>query len=541
MPAATAYQPDTAPSRGSVSTARSSRRALLIVLVILAVAVTALALDIVRRNHGFFTFTLDDAYIHLVLARSIAAGHYGYNDAGPASPSSSIAYPFLLAPFAGTGAGVAGALAWNIVPLFLLAYLMFRWIHEELGADAMTAVVLTLAPLFCFNIVGLAFSGMEAVLQVLLCAVVCRGLWRIIGSGRAPGPLFWSAIVAGPLVRYETLALSVAAIACDVIVRRRLREGLIAGALTILSMAAFSLFLIGHGMSWLPDSVLAKADHLDVNRTGARLLMPLVQNVIGNVATAPGTLLVALTIAAVTGAARRDERRPFAAVALFLLLAQLSVGELGWWGRYEAWALMTIAMLAMCAWAPPGGFVTAMSKPALAMIAASVALIASPYLKSEAQTGLAANNIYSHHHSLGMLLQQMNVRSVALDDIGMIAWDNPGVHVLDVMGLASSELLHRRHCCPVTAEWLDDVATAHGVEVVMIYDDTILERPESWTRVGTLQLRGKRLRAGASVGIYTTRRGNAEQARAAIDAVRLQVPPETALDANHDTYVGAGL
>jgi hypothetical protein len=529
MPAAAAFQPDAPPVGGSVSAARASRRACLIVLAILVVAASALALDIVRRNHGSFTFTLDDAYIHLVLARSIADGHYGYNDAGPASPSSSIAYPFLLAPFAGAGAGAAGALAWNIAPLFLLAYLMFRWIHQELGADPVTAAVLTLAPLFCFNIVGLAFSGMEAVLQVLLCGVVCRGLWRIVGSRRPPGALFWSAVVAGPLVRYEMLALSVAAIACHVIVRRRIREALTAGAITILPLAAFSLFLVAHGMSWLPDSVLAKADHLDVNRTGARLLMPFVQNVIGNIGTAPGTLLVALTIAVVAGAARRNDRRLFAAVALFVLLAQLSVGELGWWGRYEAWALMTMALLAMGAWAPLGGFVTSMSKPMLAMTAASVALIASPYLKSEAQTGLAANNIHSHHHSLGMLLQQMNVRSVALDDIGMIAWDNPRVHVLDVMGLASSEVLHRRHCCPITAEWLDDLATAHGVEAVMIYDDTILERPESWTRVGTLQLRGKRLRVGASVGIYTTRLGDPQRARAAIDAVRLRVPSGTEL------------
>src|SRR5207248_4211963 len=51
---------------------------------------------------GRLIYALDDAYIELSLAWNIAQGHYGINAADVSSPSSSILYPFLLAPFAWT-------------------------------------------------------------------------------------------------------------------------------------------------------------------------------------------------------------------------------------------------------------------------------------------------------------------------------------------------------------------------------------------------------------------------------------------------------
>ena len=53
---------------------------------------------ILSRNGGRLTYTLDDPYIHLALSEGIAEGHYGIHPAEPSAPSSSIVWPFLLAP-----------------------------------------------------------------------------------------------------------------------------------------------------------------------------------------------------------------------------------------------------------------------------------------------------------------------------------------------------------------------------------------------------------------------------------------------------------
>ena len=64
-------------------------------------------------NSGRFIFTLDDAYIHLALAENITNGHYGVNEGEFSAPSSSILWPFIIAPFARFSLGVYAVLAIN--------------------------------------------------------------------------------------------------------------------------------------------------------------------------------------------------------------------------------------------------------------------------------------------------------------------------------------------------------------------------------------------------------------------------------------------
>src|SRR5262245_54827593 len=80
-------------------------------------------------QQGGFTYTLDDPYIHLALAENIARGHYGVNLGELSAPSSSVLWPFLLAPFARASWGdlaplllnlAAGALTVELVQRFLL-------------------------------------------------------------------------------------------------------------------------------------------------------------------------------------------------------------------------------------------------------------------------------------------------------------------------------------------------------------------------------------------------------------------------------------
>ena len=68
-------------------------------LVFLLMLVAEIA-AIVLLNHGHFAYVIDDPYIHLALSERIAHGHYGLNPDETVAPSSSILWPFLLAPFA---------------------------------------------------------------------------------------------------------------------------------------------------------------------------------------------------------------------------------------------------------------------------------------------------------------------------------------------------------------------------------------------------------------------------------------------------------
>src|SRR5205085_3773753 len=145
-----------------------TRRQRLLLLCTIGAVVVAITGTVLYANGGVFTYTIDDPYIHLVLARSLAGGHYGYNPGEFSSPSSSILFPFLLIPFVLVGAGTYGPLIMNTIAMLLSVDVLHRWLTDELNADGPTAGVLTLTIAFGLNIVGLVFTGMEHSLQVLL-------------------------------------------------------------------------------------------------------------------------------------------------------------------------------------------------------------------------------------------------------------------------------------------------------------------------------------------------------------------------------------
>jgi len=117
---------------------------------IVAVACLPLALLlwlVLRATGGAFVYSLDDPYIHLALARSILHGTYGLNPGELSAPSSSILWPFLLAPFALLPAPMFELvpLAANAAMLAVSLWLIARQIEEQLERRLVLPVLMLLA------------------------------------------------------------------------------------------------------------------------------------------------------------------------------------------------------------------------------------------------------------------------------------------------------------------------------------------------------------------------------------------------------------
>ena len=80
-------------------------KTLFVPLIIFTAIVFAEIITILLLNSGLMVYNIDDAYIHLALAENIIRGHYGVNLGEFSSPSSSILWPFILAPFSRLGFG----------------------------------------------------------------------------------------------------------------------------------------------------------------------------------------------------------------------------------------------------------------------------------------------------------------------------------------------------------------------------------------------------------------------------------------------------
>ena len=491
---------------------------------------------ILYLNHGILTYTLDDPYIHLAMARSIAAGHYGFNPTEFSSPASSIAWPFLLAPFVWIGIGTIAPAIINAIVLLLTTYLLHLWLTDEMGADGLAASVITVAIVVGSNLVNMVFVGMEHSLQILLGFLVCRGISRIERQ-RPAGWAFWMAVVAGPLVRYELLAISGVAIVFAAWRTKRLMATGMAALCIVLTVGGFGAFLAWNGPWWLPGSVIVKSDYFGPTFIS---LQRLAVDFLGNAGSQPGTLLAVLAALSVAGAMRRRDKTCYAVMAVLWMLAELVAGQIGWFRRYELWAVTSICFVAISTWAPISEW-SGKLRPVPLMAAAVCAFVAtSPHLLLIERTPIAANNIYNQQYQMGLLVQRLGVRSIAVNDIGAVGWMNPDVYLLDLVGLASVDVLKHHRCCPVDAKWLEETAAGHGVELILVYDSWVAVRPEIWTKLGELQLIGKRISsADSKVSIYAADPKAAEVLAPRLAALALNLPPLAHLTLASSAHTGS--
>lgn len=502
------------------------RAALAPVLLFLVLCLLEFA-AILWLNDGRFLYTLDDAYIHLALAEGIAQGYYGINAAEPAAPSSSILWPLLLAPFSGSTLVDYLPLVINVLAAATVLGVLYR-VFAMAGAQPQLAwryAGIAITSLFALNLVGLTFMGMEHAPQVLLAVLLVYGLIVVAEQQRLPWWLLL-AIVLGPLVRYENLALSVPALMLLLFLGRA-RLALALAAFTLAPLLAFSAFLRASGLSWLPNSVIAKSEALDAGGPMS-ILRAAITNGVAAASSRAGVVLLAalaLLVLVLVASERARNERLLALFGAAAIVLHLMFAGLGWWFyRYEIYILA--AMLALLAYLFRRQLraLAALAPWRLAaVLAAMFAFVGFPHLFGVLHTPLAARNIYLQHYQMQRLAQTHYGAPVAVNDLGLVAYHNPH-YVLDLWGLASAEALRaRKEERP--AEWMAALARERGVRLAMIYDDWYEDKPATWIAVGQLVFTGKRVTAANRVvSVYATDAESAPRVRAALTALDRDLP-----------------
>ena len=438
-------------------------------------------------NHGSIVYTLDDAYIHLSLAENIARGHYGINAAEPCSPSSSILWPFLLAPFARHPSGLFVPLLLNLLASVGTVTLVGTFVADEIRnaderARPIGVCMLTVAIVLATNTVGLVFTGMEHSLQVLLSVGLVAGLVREKRHDHVP---WWlgACLILGPLVRYENLALSVPAL-FYLLWRGRRRLVVLSGAALVLTVGGFSLFLHGQGLAWIPASVILKSHAFGTGWIPSGLARAVYANLTGSPHLLIATIVVILSTCLLR---RKDEGRPLAIWALSAAALHLLFGQHGWFSRYEIYILMTLLLMTIHLCREATILLLEQSPVRFgAIVAASILMLGGDYLYPLVRTPNASNNVYEQQYQLHRFVTGYYAGPVAVNDIGYVSYKNDS-YVLDLFGLASREAFESR-TAGKGCEWLNVLAHKHGVRLAMIYASWFPHRPANWKPVAEMSL-----------------------------------------------------
>ncbi len=285
-------------------------------------------------NKGFFVYTLDDSYIHLALAENISNGHYGINPTEYSAPSSSILWPFIIAPFSSFE---LSPLLVNVVCAIMTIFVYLRILTSSISIqnkDVRTAFISSLLILFvlCTNIIGLIFTGMEHSLQLLAVSVIALGLIVEVKKNKVE-PWLPVAIIVAPLIRYENLSITLAALGY-LFLRKYFKKAALVLVLVVLFLGGFSIFLITLGLGPLPTSVLVKSS-IAASGGGVR---PIISNLINGLSLPMGTLLglgLLSLLVFVFFSKENSKRRQLAAITSFAVAMHLIAGKYGWYNRYE--------------------------------------------------------------------------------------------------------------------------------------------------------------------------------------------------------------
>ena len=490
-------------------------------------------ISIMVLNRGVFTYMLDDPYIHLAVAEELAkSGHYGVNPGEVSAPCSSPLWPFLMVPFARLPGFTLVPLILSAAAAFITALLALGRVRKLLPSkeNNRSGAILQAAVVICFllatNAIGLVFTGMEHSLQVLLAVLVVEGMLRLAEQS-PPGKWFYLAVVAGPWVRYENMAITLAAvILCFALGRRR--QAILLGAAALAGLAVFSGYLVSLGLSPVSASITAKSTFV-----GEAPVMAVLKNLKNSINLGRG-MIVALGVALLAGIALawRGERAWRIAAACLALAGflHLIAGAYGWVNRYEIYILAALVwgLAALTGKVLESAGIHPSRRLGWALLPL-VPTIGFPYLYGLLMLPLAANNIYEQQYQMHRFAANYWRKPVAVNDLGYVSFRNDR-YVLDLWGLASPQALKARmhHEDPA---WMNVLAEKHGVGLAMIYSAWFPDLPAGWKKVGALRLSRKLITpAGGEVSIYATKPEFVPEITEALNRFRESLPREGMLE-----------
>ena len=518
------------------------------------IAVGIALLTSLRLHEGHFVYALDDAYIHMAMAKNFSqVGTWGITRHEFNSTTSSVLWTSLLSfVYFATGVHEWTPFILNIIfatfTLLLVHLLLLRRKY-----DPWFSAIVLLGIAFVAPFPALIFGGMEHALQTFLAVAFIFLAARVIAAD--PGGVKRKEVTAlfiiAPLVvlvRFEGLFL-VFIVWVLFLSRRRWAFSTAFGITAVIPLVMYQASAVARGWFWLPNSILIRANlvkeiarpenpHNNSILEFAGRAVHFFGKSYDNVSIEPLVLFLLIGNVFLLFLQLRERKvfwvegpvmlTLFAGTGIFHLL----LGGVGQFYRYEAY-LIAVGLLLMCIYigeAIPERVRTARTLRRGTILVLILLAFVERGLPSLRQIPTATTNIYEQQYQTARFLcRYYENASVAANDVGAINY-YADIDCFDLMGLANLDVARKRLAGEYDSRQLYILAQMKGVKIAVAYDHWFQRAnfgglPSEWSKVGEWEIENNIVCAGEIVSIYAVDPSSRKKLISSLKQFAADLPP----------------
>jgi hypothetical protein len=484
-------------------------------VIVLWITVAVCTLLSLRANQGHFVYALDDAYIHMAIAKNFStSGTWATSGNAFSSDSSSPLWTGLLTVcYLVIGANEIAPFILNICFATLLLILCSRVLRRA-QISGIAEFVCLLCLIYAIPLPTVISVGMEHTLHICLTILFCFCVSLVLSNGIDAGiyrKIMYPLASAVVLCRYEGLFL-VAVTSALFALKKRFGYAILLATFGVIPVVAYGILSLHYGSDFLPNAISLKGHFPNSLAVGP--IFEFVYEGLRRVCTGHMLVLVAASLALFV-IQRPPENNPWnkerILIAIFVPTALLHslFANIGWFFRYEAYlvALGTLVIFVSgttCLRTKAIPAVSVKDGPRFVAFVALVVILSSPLvLRAEAalqRIPAATHNIYVQQYQVAQFLKKYYAgQSVAVNDLGAISFYGD-VKCVDLWGVGNVEVARFRQNIRTSGRYerqlIEDLLKRNEVHIAVIYKHHIPELnpiTARWQEVGQWRMLAERV------------------------------------------------
>lgn len=493
------------------------------------IMILLLVYSIIFLNDGNLVYSLDDAYIHMAIAKNFSQhGVWGITKKKFSSSSSSLLYTLLLSLIFLFGPNEIAPLIINLVAANLFLCFVYYILKIKYNLPPYATFTGLILLIFLIPLPFLIFTGMEHTIQIFIFIVFVYLASIILADDNIKerkirfyneeGKLFFSQdhlfLLVAPLVtmvRYEGMFLIIA-VAGLFLLRRKLFYSFLITGMGFLPVVVFGLISTSQGWYFFPNSVILKGN--EPNLTSIEGILDFFNPKLLIEAPHISILLVgALLIICTRYLKKKEVWNEFSIMALIFisvtLMHLLLIGiteENQNLSRYDGYLValgIILLFISIKDGIPENLTVTHLKeyfliikenkKKYLIQIVGAIFVIIvlfSSYIPRSynliRKSPQASNNIYEQPYQVGLFLDKYyDGECIAANDIGAMNF-RADIECLDLRGLGSKRVAKARIEDDFDTEFVQKEAEKKECAIAVIFEhkDYGYDVPDEWTKAG---------------------------------------------------------